>query len=172
MFLYYCKIKSTEFAEEKQIWFQMDGCLAHNSRIVREYFIIVLIDRPVPDLSPNAFFMWSYLNNNKIQFQQLMTESQPDRRYKTNFMSVQSIVWLCEDFLSIFLNNYFKLCITLFLSYFVFVDLQLFLVFFQAYFSRQNFISLDYRITLFRKLKLVDVLCCFSKILFSFVILI
>ena len=66
----------TENARENQdIWFQMDGCPAHNSRDVREFLnnhfenkIIgprFTISWPArsPDLSPNDFFLWGHLKS-------------------------------------------------------------------------------------------------------------
>jgi hypothetical protein len=65
-----------EIAPENQdIWFQMDGCPAHNSREVREYVQNVFngltigpnytINWPArsPDLSPNDFFLWGHIKN-------------------------------------------------------------------------------------------------------------
>lgn len=66
----------TEVAREnQQIWFQMDGCPAHNSRIVRE-FLTDSFDGNIigpnyniqwpprsPDLSPNDFYLWGYLKS-------------------------------------------------------------------------------------------------------------
>lgn len=61
--------------ENQEIWYQMDGCPAHNSLIVREYlqnifngYIIGprhLIHWPArsPDLSPNDFFLWGHLKS-------------------------------------------------------------------------------------------------------------
>lgn len=57
------------------IWFQQDGCPAHNSGIVRNFINNVFPNRwigrngPIPwaarspDISPNDFFLWGYLKN-------------------------------------------------------------------------------------------------------------
>ena len=61
--------------EDQEIWFQMDGCPAHNSHSVREflnesfnYNVIgpnYAINWPArsADLSPNDFFLWGYLKS-------------------------------------------------------------------------------------------------------------
>jgi hypothetical protein len=61
--------------ENQDIWFQMDGCPAHNSLVVREYLnnafnghvigpnSTILWPARSPDLSPNDFFLWGHLKN-------------------------------------------------------------------------------------------------------------
>lgn len=61
--------------ENEEIWFQMDGCPAHNSRVVREYLQESFNNKVIgkgyeigwpprsPDLSPNDFFLWGHLKS-------------------------------------------------------------------------------------------------------------
>lgn len=56
-----------------EIWFQQDGCPAHNARQVREYLNTIFPERLIcttgtipwpprsPDLAPNDFFLWGHL---------------------------------------------------------------------------------------------------------------
>lgn len=58
-----------------EIWFQMDGCPAHNSREVKQYVDEAFNGRVIgpnhtinwparsPDLSPNDFFLWGHLKS-------------------------------------------------------------------------------------------------------------
>lgn len=80
--------------ENEEVWFQMDGCPAHNSRVVREYlnqsFNGKVIGRGYeicwparsPDLSPNDFFLWGnlkskiYSGNRFEDLEQLQTSIQ------------------------------------------------------------------------------------------------
>lgn len=72
--------------ENQEIWFQMDGCPAHNSLVVREYLNNAFngqvigpnsrINWPArsPDLSPNDFFLWGHLDSvlyKNVQFENL-----------------------------------------------------------------------------------------------------
>ena len=77
----------TEIVEEDQdIWFQMDGCPAHNSLVVREYLQDVFGGNVIgpgfttpwparsPDISPNDFFLWGDLKTKlytNIKYQNL-----------------------------------------------------------------------------------------------------
>lgn len=57
------------------VWFQQDGCPAHNTRVVSNYLNEIFENRwigtngPVrwparsPDLAPNDFFLWPYIKN-------------------------------------------------------------------------------------------------------------
>lgn len=61
--------------ENQDIWYQMDGCPAHNSLMVREYLQtifngniigsrhLILWPARSPDLSPNDFFLWGHLKS-------------------------------------------------------------------------------------------------------------
>jgi len=63
------------------IWFQQDGCPAHNSRVIREYLHNVFPNRVLstwgtirwpprsPDLSPNDFFLWRYMKTKIYTFE-------------------------------------------------------------------------------------------------------
>lgn len=65
--------KIMEVAGDREIFFQMDGCPAHNSRIVQDFLKEAFPGRIIsthgdiawaarsPDLSPNDFFLWGYL---------------------------------------------------------------------------------------------------------------
>lgn len=72
--------------ENQDIWFQMDGCPAHNSRVVRQYLMDSFhgnvigpnhqINWPArsPDLSPNDFFLWGHIKDKlykNVRFQNL-----------------------------------------------------------------------------------------------------
>lgn len=62
-------------AENQEIWFQMDGCPAHNCRDVKEFLSDRFNGRVIgrgyeiswparsPDLSPNDFFLWGHLKS-------------------------------------------------------------------------------------------------------------
>jgi len=66
-------VQQLDGVELRDIWFQQDGCPAHNTLIVREYLANIFPDKwigthgPIrwparsPDLSPNDFFYWGYL---------------------------------------------------------------------------------------------------------------
>lgn len=57
------------------VWFQQDGCPAHNARIVRAYLEEIFPNRVIsttseipwaprsPDLAPNDFFLWGHLKS-------------------------------------------------------------------------------------------------------------
>lgn len=57
----------------EEIWFQQDGCPAHNSRLVQRYLETMFPERLIctrgtinwparsPDLTPNDFFLWGHL---------------------------------------------------------------------------------------------------------------
>ena len=61
--------------ENQEVWFQLDGCPAHNARIVREHLQNAFNGNVIgpnqticwpprsPDLSPNDFFLWVHLKN-------------------------------------------------------------------------------------------------------------
>lgn len=61
--------------ENQEVWYQMDGCPAHNTLTVREYLhyafngnvigIHHTINWPArsPDIAPNDFFLWGHLKN-------------------------------------------------------------------------------------------------------------
>lgn len=72
--------------EHQEVWFQMDGCPAHSSRVVRDYLVDAFqgnvigpnhrINWPArsPDLSPNDFFLWGHLKDKlykNIQYENL-----------------------------------------------------------------------------------------------------
>ena len=56
-----------------EIWFQQDGCPAHNARVVQEFLQLTFPERLIctrgtipwparsPDLTPNDFFLWGHL---------------------------------------------------------------------------------------------------------------
>jgi hypothetical protein len=61
---------------DNHIWFQHDGCPAHNSLMVREFLNSTFQNHWIgrggtihwparsPDIAPNDFFLWGYLKNN------------------------------------------------------------------------------------------------------------
>lgn len=61
--------------ENQEVWFQMDGCPAHNTAVVREYLNTALNSNVIgpnhtiswparsPDLSPNDYFLWGHLKS-------------------------------------------------------------------------------------------------------------
>lgn len=64
-----------EVGRDGDIWFQMDGCPAHNTRIVKEYLHASFPGRLIahngdidwsarsPDLSPNDYFLWGHISS-------------------------------------------------------------------------------------------------------------
>lgn len=63
------------------VWFQQDGCPAHNSRNVQEYLSEVFDERIIsnngaipwparsPDLTPLDFYLWGYIKNEIYEFE-------------------------------------------------------------------------------------------------------
>lgn len=68
-------IQNLPGVDQNDVWFQQDGCPAHNAVRVREFLTTTFPDRLIsgtgdirwpprsPDLSPNDFFLWGYLKN-------------------------------------------------------------------------------------------------------------
>uniref|UniRef100_A0A8D9DZE8 Transposase n=1 Tax=Cacopsylla melanoneura TaxID=428564 RepID=A0A8D9DZE8_9HEMI len=64
-----------EVAENRDIWLQLDGCPAHNTREAREFLQASFPGRLIgtrgdilwaarsPDLAPNDYFLWGYLKS-------------------------------------------------------------------------------------------------------------
>lgn len=69
------KIQELYSLETNNIWFQQDGCPAHNIRTVREFLNTTFPNKwigtngPIrwpprsPDLAPNDFFIWGFIKN-------------------------------------------------------------------------------------------------------------
>ncbi|XP_071053655.1 uncharacterized protein [Onthophagus taurus] len=80
------------------IWFQQDGCPAHNSRQVKEYLNAQFPNRVIsicgtltwsprsPDLAPNDFFLWGYLKSKIYGF---------DEERTTNLDNLQTKIRNC-----------------------------------------------------------------------------
>ncbi|XP_071054939.1 histone-lysine N-methyltransferase SETMAR-like [Onthophagus taurus] len=78
------------------IWFQQDGCPAHNSRQVKEYLNAQFPNRVIsinlagtltwpprsPDLAPNDFFLWGYLKSKIYGFDEERTTNLDDLQTK------------------------------------------------------------------------------------------
>jgi len=79
-----------------EIWFQQDGCPAHNSRMVREFLNGQFQNRLIcnfgndtiqwaprsPDLSPNDFFLWGHLKSKIYQYREDRALNLEDLRLK------------------------------------------------------------------------------------------
>lgn len=78
------------------IWFQHDGCPAHNAAPVREYLTNIFNNKLItgwsairwparsPDLSPNDFFLWGYVKSSVYGFQHDRAQTTDELRIKIN----------------------------------------------------------------------------------------
>lgn len=78
----------------QDLWYQQDGCPAHNTLVVREYLQTIFRNRIIgthgdiqwpprsPDLSPQDFFLWGYMKSTIYGFEENRANTLDDLRIK------------------------------------------------------------------------------------------